>query len=158
MGIAILQGDVLVYINQALADICEYSIEEIMAWGPEEFAKAVHPDDLPRVMEQVRRKQAGESGAIPSYEWRLVTKSGESKWIESYSKTISLKGSPADLVTITDITERVKTEESLRESEERYRMLFHRSPVGVFYYDTELQLTDCNERFIAELNHPGNCS
>lgn len=36
----------------------------------------------------------------------------------------------------------------LRESEGRYRLLFRSSPVGVFHYDLQLRLTDCNDRFV----------
>ncbi len=38
--------------------------------------------------------------------------------------------------------------EALRQSEERYRTLFDQSPVGVFIFDKELIIKQCNERFI----------
>lgn len=41
---------------------------------------------------------------------------------------------------------RAFAEEARRVSEERYRLLFHQSPVGLFHYDTELRVTECNER------------
>jgi len=44
-----------------------------------------------------------------------------------------------------------KAESDLQEKEERYRMLFEQSPVGVFHYDHQLRITDCNERFSAIL-------
>lgn len=50
------------------------------------------------------------------------------------------------------ITERKIVEEKLRESEARYRLLFHRSPVGVVQYDAHLIVTDCNERFVELLD------
>ena len=43
--------------------------------------------------------------------------------------------------------ERARLVEELRESEERYRLLFQRTPIGIFYYDTNLVVTDCNQRF-----------
>ena len=38
-------------------------------------------------------------------------------------------------------------EETMRTSEERYRLLLNYSPVGIFQYDTNLVITYCNERF-----------
>jgi PAS domain S-box-containing protein len=39
----------------------------------------------------------------------------------------------------------------LRHSAESYRLLFQRSPVGVFHYDPQLCITDCSERLVAIL-------
>jgi PAS domain S-box-containing protein len=41
-----------------------------------------------------------------------------------------------------------KAESDLQEKEERYRLLFEQSPVGVFHYDHQLRITDCNDRFV----------
>lgn len=40
--------------------------------------------------------------------------------------------------------------EKVRGAEERYRLVFENAPVGVFFYDRNLVITDCNPRF-AEL-------
>jgi len=44
-----------------------------------------------------------------------------------------------------------KAESELQEKEERYRLLFEQSPVGVFHYDHQLRITDCNDRFVSIL-------
>lgn len=45
--------------------------------------------------------------------------------------------------------ERDRAAATLRENEERYRQLFRHSPVGVMLYDTQLHITECNDRFAA---------
>ncbi|NSW56151.1 MAG: PAS domain-containing protein [Armatimonadetes bacterium] len=47
-----------------------------------------------------------------------------------------------------DITQRARAAEQLAQSEQRWRLLFERSPVGIFHCDTDLILTECNDRFI----------
>jgi PAS domain S-box-containing protein len=47
----------------------------------------------------------------------------DQRWIETLIKRIVLKGREADLITFRDISERKKSEEALRESEERYRRI-----------------------------------
>ncbi|MCH7927137.1 MAG: PAS domain-containing protein [Candidatus Dadabacteria bacterium] len=41
-----------------------------------------------------------------------------------------------------------KQAEALRQSEERYRILFDQSPVGVYLFDTDLKVTNCNQRMV----------
>lgn len=147
MGMHIIQDGVFRYANQATADICGFSIEEIRNWGPNEFAKVIHPDDLPLVMEQAKKKQTGEKEFIANYGWRLITKSGDLKWIESYSKTIRFGGGLADFVMMIDITNRKRAEDALRESEERYRMIFNNAPLGIMHFDSSGTIRDFNEKF-----------
>ncbi|MEW6144534.1 MAG: PAS domain S-box protein [Thermodesulfobacteriota bacterium] len=45
---------------------------------------------------------------------------------------------------------KIRMTEALRQSEERYRILFDQSPVGVYIFDNELRITQCNKR-LAEI-------
>jgi PAS domain S-box-containing protein len=111
LSIQIIQDGVFKYVNQASADISGYSIEEMTNWKPGEFAKLIHPDDREFVMDQALKKQKGEQNVVPHYQFRLITKSGETKWLEVYSRTIRYKGQIADLATLIDITEQKQAEE-----------------------------------------------
>jgi C4-dicarboxylate-specific signal transduction histidine kinase len=82
-------------------------------WSLADLAKAVHPDDLAFTIEQARKKQAGDPSALAHYTYRLITKSGEMRWIEQYSRSIEYRGRKADFVTMIDVTARKLAEASL---------------------------------------------
>jgi len=51
-----------------------------------EFGKLFHSDDLEFVMEQAQKKQKGAKDVVTHYSYRIITKSGEVKWVDQYSK------------------------------------------------------------------------
>ena len=59
IGIVIIQDNVFKYANKGAADILGYSKEEMLSWGPNEFSKIIHPDDIPFVMTQARKSRPG---------------------------------------------------------------------------------------------------
>ncbi|RYZ04875.1 MAG: PAS domain-containing sensor histidine kinase [Myxococcales bacterium] len=110
LGIAILQDDAIRYVNQAIADTNGYSLEEMSEWRVSDLSRVIHAEDYAFAAEQARRKQAGDPGALTHYEYRIITKSGQTRWVEQYSRTIEYGGRPADFVTLIDITTRKQAE------------------------------------------------
>ncbi len=47
-----------------------------------------------------------------------------------------------------DLTKRKEIEKALKESEAKYRNIFYSSPVGIFHYDLNGVITDCNDHFV----------
>lgn len=116
MGIVILQDDVFKYVNSATTQMNGYTIQDMLNWKPREWlTKIIYPDDLPQVVEQAKRKQAGDMDVIQNYICRSLTKAGEIIWVEIYSRSVSFQGRPADLVTIVDITQRKRAEMAINE-------------------------------------------
>lgn len=46
---------------------------------------------------------------------------------------------------ITDISQRKKAEESLRQSEQKYRLLFENTPLGILHFDSQGRITTYND-------------
>ncbi|MCK4542238.1 MAG: PAS domain S-box protein [Spirochaetales bacterium] len=111
LSIMILQNGLVKYANQAFSDLVGYSIEEIRNWGKDEFLKTIHSEDKPFAMDQAEKKQEGSGDIVDHYQFRVITQSRETKWVEIYSKTIIFKGKKADMATFIDISEKIKTEE-----------------------------------------------
>jgi PAS domain S-box-containing protein len=113
LGILIFQDDTIRFVNQAVADMSGYSVEEMTGWSNRDFARVIHPDDVAFVTEQGRKKQVRDPTALTHYSYRIFTKSGEMRWVELYSRSIDYDGRTASFVTTIDITARKQAEESL---------------------------------------------
>ena len=58
------------------------------------------------------------------------------------------------VATFEDITDRTQSEQALLKSEERYRMIFNHSPLGVMHFDSKGVIVDVNERFAQIMGAP----
>jgi PAS domain S-box-containing protein len=113
LGIAIMQDNRLRFVNQAVSDINGYSVEEMSSWSSLDFTQLIHPEDVAFTSEQARRKQVGAADTLPHYHYRMLSKSGEPRWVEQYSRTIEYGGRPANFITLIDVTARKQAELSL---------------------------------------------
>ncbi len=125
----LVQGTQLVYVNAASVRMLGYTEEEQLAMP---FWQLVHPDDLPIVQARAEARQRG-AHIPPAQEYRVITKSGDIRWVEFNAVLIEYQGAPAILGNVTDLTERMHAEEALRASleelrasEERLRLLAQR--------------------------------
>ncbi len=120
-AIFVAQDDKLVFFNPKTLQLSGYSKEE-MASTP--FIEFIHPDDRDLIMDRYSRRIRGEG--VPSrYTFRLIHKSGETRWVEISSIVITWQGKPASLNFLSDITLRMLAEEKLQASEERFRAIFN---------------------------------
>ena len=108
----------------------------------------VHPEDIVRIEREINKHIAsGEGYAI---EIRMRTKSDGWRWILTRGMVVErdADGRPIRMVgTHSDITEHKRSEEALRESEERYRMIFNHAPLGVMHFDSDGIIRDFNNKF-----------
>jgi PAS domain S-box-containing protein len=113
VGVYIIQDDHFVYVNPRLAAIFGYTPEEMMAFG-KKAADVVHPDDLPLVQEQIRRRIDAET-ATAHYSFRGRRKDGSIIHLEVLGSRTEFGGKPAVLGMLLDVTERRLAQDKIAE-------------------------------------------
>ncbi|MGD8500788.1 MAG: PAS domain S-box protein, partial [Phycisphaerales bacterium] len=134
------QGRV-VYANKKCEEIMGYRREEFCS--PDfDFLTLIAPESVDTVKENYARHSRGED--VPPYDYTLINRDGERIEAINTSKLIQYEGQTAILGIVTDITERIKAENALRESEERLKILFGSAPDGIYLNDLEGRFVDGN--------------
>ncbi|MDD5095367.1 MAG: PAS domain S-box protein [Dehalococcoidia bacterium] len=111
------------FISPSAERILGYTPEEMREEHPlERTATKVHPDDAKKVKEALRAVY--REGGYLDTEFRYRSKDGKWVWVNARAvRTYEIDGTRFLDGLITDISERKRREEALRESEGRYRSL-----------------------------------
>ncbi len=139
-------GDV--FFNERWANIIGYSLAEIQSTFS--FWKSrVHPDDLPHVMEVWNAHLEGGTDLFRC-EHRMLTKSGEWKWILDSGKVVERNGAekPLRMAGITLDTNDLKiTEEALKKSRTKVDAILDAAPQSIFWKDRNSVYLGCTRNF-----------
>jgi two-component system, cell cycle sensor histidine kinase and response regulator CckA len=123
-----------------------YSLEELRSH--DDWHKVLHPDD--RAIEE-RHSAAVMAGHSDVSEYRIIAKSGEVRWLRDYARP-EWDDAQARVVRIlaaaTDITERKRAEESLRESRALLQLVANVVPVMIAYVDAEQRYRFVNRGYL----------
>ncbi|MFX1567750.1 MAG: PAS domain S-box protein [Promethearchaeota archaeon] len=118
--------------NKAFSEISGYTNKEIANMrAPDSY---YNKSDLEKATRAIREVNNEGTTLV---EMDLITKAGKLMPFEYLGTSINdEEGNLKYIVSIgRDITERKKIEQKLKESEEKYRNLFNKSPLGIFLFD-----------------------
>ncbi len=119
------------YVSPNIRTMLGYTQEEWLQ-DPKLWSKRLHLQDRKAVVQAVERMR--KTGVAKNVEYRILDKQDHVVWIQDLvakilgpdGKAVAWQG------LMLDITERIRAEEGLRESEEKYRSLFTNIPDGVY--------------------------
>ena len=131
-AIFVAQDGWLVFLNPMSTMMIGYSGKELMA---KPFTEFIHPDDREMVINRHSRRMKGVEIPFP-YSFQIIHKDGNSKWVEVNAVLINWKGKPATLNFLSDITDRKRAEEVMRERDIQFKKLSSWVP-GMIYQFTK---------------------
>jgi len=120
-----------IFLHGALEEITGYT-EEMFISGNLRWDKIIHPEDLTRLSELFEKMRS-----IPEhsdvYEYRIIRKDGQVRWIQEYCQNLCDDSGKPIIVRGAqyDITERKRIENTLRDSEEKYRTVVENVSEGI---------------------------
>jgi PAS domain S-box-containing protein len=124
--------------NRQWAEMLGYSLEEIEP-HTDSWKKLVHPDDSPRMIQKLN-EHFKENTLFYEVAFRMKTKTGEWKWIQSVGRVSERdeNGKPLRILgTHRDISKRKKIEQDLQESEDNLRSVLESLPELIMILDSE---------------------
>ena len=125
----------------------------VTGYTPEDFAsdphlwsRMVHEEDRQAVQERIRQALSGQT--VQPLEHRIFRRGGLMRWVrntlvpnyDSHGKPLYYDG------LISDIDERKRTEEALREREELFRNVYETAPLAFVVWNVETRITDWNKK------------
>lgn len=127
-------------VNESFLSLYGFNRDEVTGVSSLKLEIWPLPSDRERFVSALSRK-----GSLRDRDVTITTRRGEKRLASMSATLIDLGGEQHVLTVLNDITERKTVEEALRESEEKYRLLFSSvSDAIIIFYVSGLEIIDAN--------------
>lgn len=138
-AVFIVQDRKFRFINTSAVAYADYTREELIG---QDSSIIVYPEDREKVKKMSREMLAGARNA--AFEFRILTKRNNIRWISQTVTPILYEGKPAVLGNGIDITEVKQAEEALRENEKLHNIILG-SPFPAFAIGNDHRIMHWNK-------------
>lgn len=128
-GILILDlRGLILFANQAAGTLIEEEdYQKVM--GRQNVMAFIAPESKEAVAQDFSKVAQGIDGFLAQY--KIITALHRVRWVESIGKAITFEGKQAILISLRDITDRMRSESVIKENEEKFRTIFESSPYPI---------------------------
>ncbi len=124
------------YVNQKFTDMYGYTIDDIPSineWWPLAYPDSADRELVCREWDKAYKEAVENNQEIGPIEYYVTCKDGARRDTEFRLALLT----ELSIILFTDITERRKAEQELKESEEKFRALAENSPVAIMIYQDD---------------------
>lgn len=142
-GLTIIEQGKVVYVNNRACEIFGYPKDELVKLTGLDVATPEEKERLQRIEEEAEKTSVRPK----ELEFWITRKDGTRRCIRNrYSVSLKDGRIAGRYVVTTDITQRKRAEEALRESEEKYHSIFETAANLITSVSGEGTIVDCNSR------------
>lgn len=139
---------IITYVSPVVEKLYGYRQDEVLG---RRFVDFIHEEDRERLTERFRRALDGDANV---HEYRLITRSGDIKWFFTHNRPIFFEGETIGLRgVLTDITDRKRAEDAVRESEAKFRLFYENAPVAYQSLDEDGTILYINPAWLETLGY-----
>ena len=141
--IVIEEDTTLSMVNKEFEILSGYSKEELE--GKKSWTEFVAAEDLKRMQEFHRQRRIDPEKTLKYYEFHFINREGSLR--DVLLRVDLIPGTKISVASLLDITERKRTDEKLRESEQQYRSVVEDSPLLICRFLPDGTITFVNYEY-----------